>query len=155
MRWWGCRWLRSPGSVVRMRSTALGLSMTLGLGLAGSGCRGISTPPEVQARAELQRVRVQWERDPANGPASALSPSATLPDLVLFAVRNHPSVRAAYSEWVAAVERITLARSLPDPRLSFESDIADVVMTVMPGVMQEFPGPGKLRAAAAREQGFL
>lgn len=59
-----------------------------------------------------------------------------------------PSVEAAYFDWAASVERITVERSLPDPRLSFESDIADIVMTVMPGLMQEFPGPGKLKAAA-------
>lgn len=63
-------------------------------------------------------------------------------------MRNQPAVRAAYSDWSASVERITIARSLPDPRLSFESDIADMVMTVMPGLMQEFPGPGKLKTAA-------
>lgn len=132
-----------------LRVPAVGLAMIVGVALAGSGCRGVPTPPEVRARAELQRVRAEWEGDRIHGQAAALSASATLPDLVLFAVRNHPSVRAAYSEWAAAVERITIARSLPDPRLSFESDIADVVMTVMPGLMQEFPGPGRLRAAAA------
>ena len=40
-----------------------------------------------------------------------------------------------------------MARSLPDPRLTFESDIADVVISVMPGLMLDLPGPGKLRAA--------
>jgi outer membrane protein TolC len=33
--------------------------------------------------------------------------------------------------------------------LSFESDILDAVMTLMPGVMQELPGPGKLEARGA------
>ena len=42
-----------------------------------------------------------------------------------------------------------MERSLPDPQITFQSDIADIVMTVMPGFMQEFPGPGKLRARAA------
>ena len=61
---------------------------------------------------------------------------------------NQPQIEAAYHDWAAAVERITVERSLPDPQLTFQSDIADIVMTVMPGFMQEFPGPGKLKARA-------
>jgi len=60
---------------------------------------------------------------------------------------NSPRVEAAYFDWAAAVERITPARSLPDPRLTFESDITDTVMTLMPGLMVDLPGPGKLKAA--------
>jgi hypothetical protein len=37
---------------------------------------------------------------------------------------------------------------LPDPRLTFQSDIANVVISLMPGLMMDFPGPGKLKAAA-------
>jgi outer membrane protein TolC len=66
-----------------------------------------------------------------------------------FALLSSPRVAAAYYRWVASVESITVERSLPDPVLSFEADITDVVMTLMPGVMQEFPGPGKLRARGA------
>jgi cobalt-zinc-cadmium efflux system outer membrane protein len=39
------------------------------------------------------------------------------------------------------------ARSLPDPRITFEADITNVLETVMPGLMIDLPGPGKLRAA--------
>ena len=41
-----------------------------------------------------------------------------------------------------------MTRSLPDPQITFQSDIADIVKTVMPGFLQEFPGPGKLKARA-------
>ena len=61
---------------------------------------------------------------------------------------NQPTVEAAYYDWSASIERITVARSLPDPKLTFQSDIVDVVKNLMPGLMQQFPGPGKLRAAA-------
>jgi hypothetical protein len=44
---------------------------------------------------------------------------------------NQPRVEAAYYEYAAAVERITMARSLPDPRLTLELDIQDVVTTVI------------------------
>ena len=80
-----------------------------------------------------------------------LSTNSPLNDFLRFAMLNHPQVESAYYDWVASVARITVERSLPDPQLTFQSDISDVVMTVMPGLMQEFPGPGKLglRAQAA------
>ncbi len=119
------------------------------IGLLGGGCRGVPDPSEQKVRAELQRVQALWQGQPTGAaPAFPESP-ATLEELLKFALRNHPAVRAAYHDWVASVERITIERSLPDPWLSFEADIADVLMTVMPGLMQEFPGPGKRRAAAA------
>ena len=62
---------------------------------------------------------------------------------------KHPQVEAAYYEWLASVENITRERSLPDPQLTFEADISKMIMGVMPGLMMDFPGPGKLRAAAA------
>ena len=34
-----------------------------------------------------------------------------------------------------------------DPQLTFEADIMDTVETLMPGLMVDLPGPGKLRAA--------
>lgn len=61
---------------------------------------------------------------------------------------NQPQIEAAYFEWDASVRRITVERSLPDPRLAFQSDIADAVMSAVPGLMMEFPGPGKLKWAA-------
>ena len=38
---------------------------------------------------------------------------------------------------------------LPDPQLTFQMDIQDVVTSLMPGLMMNFPGAGKLRAAGA------
>jgi len=60
---------------------------------------------------------------------------------------NSPKIESAYYSWAASVERITQARSLPDPRLTFEADISGMVETVMPGLMVDLPGPGKLQAA--------
>jgi outer membrane protein, heavy metal efflux system len=61
---------------------------------------------------------------------------------------NQPRVAAAYYDFAAAVERITVERSLPDPRLSFEMDIQDVVMTLMPGIMADLPWLRRLRIQA-------
>jgi outer membrane protein TolC len=56
-------------------------------------------------------------------------------------------VEASYFDWLASVERITVQRSLPDPQVTFQMDIQDVVSSIMPGLMMSFPGLGKLRAA--------
>ncbi|HEX7859363.1 MAG TPA: TolC family protein [Verrucomicrobiae bacterium] len=82
-------------------------------------------------------------------PASSfLHANASLSNYLQFAVLNQPQVEQVYYDWFASVQRITVERSLPDPRLNFETDIADMVMSLMPGVMMDFPGPGKLTAAA-------
>ena len=129
-----------------MRKAAVTLAITCAAGLTLTGCRGVATAPELQARGESERVGEILESH-RHYPESLTSDSG-LEQLLRFAMLNQPRVEAAYYDWAASVERITLARSLPDPRLTFESDIADIVMTVMPGLMQEFPGPGKLKAAA-------
>ena len=113
-----------------------------------TGCKGIPTQGESAARANLQTVSESFRAQSAARNLPALTSDSTLHDHLRFAMLNQPSVEAAYFDWAASVERITVERSLPDPRLTFESDIAEIVMTVMPGLMQEFPGPGKLRAAA-------
>ena len=62
---------------------------------------------------------------------------------------NQPAVEAAYYDWTVSVERITTERSLPDPKLTFQAYIQDSLTSLMPGLAQDFPGPGKLKAAAA------
>jgi outer membrane protein, heavy metal efflux system len=113
-----------------------------------AGCRGIQRPGEQQARQQASTV-AQTYRPHARKPAlPELSTQAGLSNYLAFALLNSPRVEAAYYDWAASVERITIERSLPDPQITFESDIADIVMTVMPGFMQVFPGPGKLKARA-------
>jgi len=51
-----------------------------------------------------------------------LTTNAALDDFLRSAMLNQPQVEAAYYEWAAAVQRITRERSLPDPRLVFETD---------------------------------
>ena len=46
------------------------------------------------------------------------------------------------------MERITLARSLPDPQFTFQMDIQSVVTSVMPGLMGVVPWPGRPRLGA-------
>ncbi len=111
------------------------------------GCAGSHTPLERAAHADVDEVAQRYRPGDAKPALPALTPASPLPDYLRFALLNSPRVEAAYFAWVAAVEAITPARSLPDPRLTFESDITDTVMSLMPGLMVELPGPGKLRAA--------
>lgn len=79
-----------------------------------------------------------------------LSAEATAEDYLRFALLKHPRVRGAFYRWWAQVEAITPARSLPDPVLTFEADIANTLLMLMPGLMLEFPGWGK-RTAMGQE----
>lgn len=114
-----------------------------------AGCTGIPTSGEKDARREFSVVTAQYRDSRTKPDISLIQTNSSLSNLLYFAMINQPNVEAAYFDWAASIERITRERSLPDPRLSFETDITDMVMTVMPGIMMDFPGPGKLKAAAA------
>jgi outer membrane protein TolC len=61
---------------------------------------------------------------------------------------NQPQIEAAYFDWAGSVEKITVERSLPDPKLTFQAYIQNTLTSLMPGLMQDIPGRGKLKAAA-------
>ena len=126
-----------------------------------AGCKGISTPDERQARRDLDAVTDTYRPGQHRPELPVLTPDAGLSNYLAYALLNSPAVEAAYGDWAASVENITVSRSLPDPEITFQSDIADVVQTVMPGFLQQFPGPGKLRtranvaSAASQAQYFI
>lgn len=131
-----------------MKAKVILLALVLAAGgLMLSGCRGIPAPGEKQARRDFNAVKKEFIS--TNSAAlPELSADSSLSNFVAFALLNSPSVKPAFYDWSASVESITVARSLPDPQITFQSDIMDIVKTVMPGFMQEFPGPGKLKARA-------
>ena len=126
-------------------------------GLVLAGCRGIQTPGEMQARHDLGAVAGQYR--PTNDiPAlPELTADSTLSNFLAFALLNSPTVEAAFYDWSASVENITVSRSLPDPQLTLQAYITDTLTSLMPGLAWNFPGPGKLKAragvAAAESQG--
>lgn len=79
-----------------------------------------------------------------------LKPGASLADYLDFAVLNHPDVSAAYADWNASVAAIAPARALPDPKLTFQADVARTLTSFMPGLMFDLMAPGK-REALARD----
>jgi outer membrane protein, heavy metal efflux system len=126
-------------------------------GLVLAGCRGVPTPGEKQARHDLGAVAGQYPPGNSRPALPELTPDSSLSNFLAFALLNSPSVKAAFYDWSASVENITVTRSLPDPQLTFQAYIQDTITSLMPGLFQGIPGPGKLkaraRAAAAESQG--
>ena len=124
--------------------------------LALSGCRGVPTKGEELARQEKQEIAGRFRPGDQLPTLPALTATSSLDDFLRYAALRHPKVEASYYEWAASIERITVARSLPDPvftvgidvQKGLEDDVASMVMALMGGLMTELPGPGKLRARA-------
>ena len=125
------------------------LAAALALCVAGLGCVGTRTPDEQTARRDVQHVAAAYRPGDQRPTLPTLTTNSPLADFLAFAILNDPKVEAAYYDWVAAVERITPARSLPNPRVTFQMDIMSIVTSLMPGLMLDLPGPGKLGARAA------
>lgn len=113
-----------------------------------AACVGLKTPGERDSREQARKVLGKYRPADAAPSLPVLLSGGSPETFVRYAIYNHPQVEAAYHEWLASVEKITRERSPPDPRLTFETDITRMIMAVMPGLMMDFPGPGKLRAAA-------
>lgn len=129
---------------MRMNRFSISLLGGLLLALLVEGCRGVPTRAEQGARHDLAAVASQWQ---AHLPP--LATNAALGEAVYFAIQNHPQVLAAYADWAGSVENLTLARSFPDPKLTFQAYVADSLTSLMPGLAQDFPGWGKRGARAA------
>jgi len=137
----------NPFQSSRHRRLAAGVvGVILPLAVLGA-CAGTPITSERQARSDVAAVRSIYRPGDAKPALPVLAPESPLADYLRYAMLNNPRVEAAYYAWAASVERITGARSLPDPRLTFEADITSVVETLMPGLMIDLPGPGRLRAA--------
>jgi outer membrane protein TolC len=121
-----------------------------------AGCKGVPAKSERQSRADLKALTQVYRPGERKATLPTLDTNATLGAFLTYAMLNQPRVEAAYYDYAAAVERITVERSLPDPRLTLELDIQDVVTTVMPGLMTDLPWVKKLRiradAASAESQ---
>lgn len=127
------------------------LAGSAGIALAAlllAGCRGIPTRSERLARQNLQSLTDRYRPGEGQATLPVLDTNATLGAFLTYAMLNQPRVEAAYYDYAAAVERITTERSLPDPRLTLELDIQEVVTTVMPGLMTDLPWVKKLRIRA-------
>lgn len=121
-----------------------------------AGCKGLTQPEERAARTQLATESRSYLPG-RNAPAlPLLTTNSPLSDFVTYAILNHPELAANYYDWAASVERITVERSRPDPKLTFEAYIAGTITSIMPGLITDIPGPGKLaargRVAAAESE---
>ncbi len=123
-------------------------ALLLTLGPALTGCKGFSTHGEREARQQMSAVTGTYRPHGQKPPLPVLTADSSLSNYLAFAMLNEPKVEAAYYDWAASVERITQARSLPDPQLTFQMDIQNIVTSIMPGFMAFIPWPDKLRVGA-------
>jgi cobalt-zinc-cadmium efflux system outer membrane protein len=118
------------------------------LGLLFGGCKGVEQPGERRARGDLASVTGLYRPEGQRAALPSLATNAALGEFLTYAMLNQPQIEAAYFDWAGSVERITVERSLPDPKLTFQAYIQNTLTSLMPGLMQDIPGRGKLKAAA-------
>lgn len=115
-----------------------------------TGCTGMPRAEEKDARRHLAGISDALRPAGARPVLPDLTAGSSADEYLRYAVFNHPGVAAAYYDWKAGVADITPAGALPDPQFTFQADITDTLMSLMPGLMFDLMGPGK-RAAMARE----
>lgn len=120
------------------------------LSLVQAGCANVRTTEEKTARRSLADVESNYRPEGKKPVLPALSANSPATDYLRFALLNHPRVEATYYDWRSAVAAIAPARALPDPQLTFQADITDTVMSLMPGLMFDVMASAK-RAAMGRE----
>jgi len=131
-----------------VRLKRFGVIGALAMVLLLAGCNGVATKGELDARSQAQSVAAHYRPNGRKPALPRLTASSSLRNFLTFALLNQPKVEAAYYDWRASIERITQARSLPDPQLTFQMDIQNIVTSVMPGLMGAVPWPDKLRIGA-------
>ena len=137
----------APGQT-KERGHNFAVAAILSLALLLAGCKGISTRGEKEARSQAQSVAASYRPQGQKPTLPLLTASSSLSNYLTYALLNQPKVEAAYYEWSASIERITQARSFPDPQFTFQMDIQNVVTSIMPGLMGAIPWPDKLRVGA-------
>jgi outer membrane protein TolC len=141
-----------------MRREFITLFATMAMGIwVLAGCRGVQTSGEKQARNDSKTIAGEYRPDHQRPALPELTPDSGLSNFLAYALFNSPAVEASFYDWSASVETITVTRSLPDPQLTFQAYIQNVITSLMPGFAWSIPGPGKLKAragvAAAQSEG--
>lgn len=128
------------GLIVRLAAPAAALAL--------AGCVSASQQ-ELAGRQRVQNTgALLASATPRRAQPVPPTPGAPLADYLNFAVVNHPAVLAAYEDWNASVAAVVPARALPDPKLTFQADVARTLTSFMPGLMLDLMTPGKREAVA-------
>lgn len=131
------------GPVPQLRQSSVGLGLMLAAGCAAS--QEAATVRALQATASRYAPATRASEPPElNGDLGAY---------VAYAMHQSPELRAAFNRWRAAVQRIAVARKLPEPVLTYQAFIQQVETRVGPqrhrlSIRQMFPWPTELMAAA-------
>lgn len=139
--------MNSPDKIPRRRWLFPAVAISAAV-LLLAGCKGIPTKGEKAARSQAKAVANEYRPHGQKPALPVLTAESSLSNYLAFALLNQPRVEAAYYDWLASVEQITRARSLPDPQFTFQMDIQNIVTSIMPGLMGSIPWPDKLRVAA-------
>ena len=148
--WWPCgdaSFSQKPMKLFGSNFKFALVSAGLGTVVLLAGCKGVQTPAEIRARDDVASVATMYRPQGAHPVLPVLATNSSLADYLTYAMLNQPQVESAYYEWLSSVENITVARSMPDPKLTFQAYIQNTLTSLMPGLAQDFPAPGKLKAA--------
>ena len=155
------------------RSTAAVCLVGLLVGLL-TGCAPAARPARVVTLDRIERSAPDYlsrglQPARSSGPPEAydslqgdelsdLNEDSGLSDYLAYAALKNPGLKAAFSRWQAALERVVQVSAMPDPRLTYRFFIQEVETRVGPqeqaaGLAQTFPWFGKLsvRGDIARE----
>lgn len=136
-----------------MKSPTLAIA-TLAVSLSVAGCVATYQESTVADLALAGRgLDPLPDEEEQRGGQVELGVDGTLESYVMTALRQNPSLRAAFERWRAAIHRIPQARRLPEPTLTYGYFIQSVESRVGPqrhrlGLSMGFPWPTKLTAGA-------
>ena len=132
-----------------------------GFALALAGCASTSERSAVQTFKSEETARTREQIAGTNYTRARLpdlNEDAQLNNYLAYAALNNPQLEASFNRWKAALEMVSQARTLPDPRFNYGYFIQEVETRVGPqeqrvGLSQMFPwfGKLKLRGEAALE----
>ncbi len=103
---WGRR-LWDEGSRMQVQTIVWCMAMVV----LCTGCVGVRTEGEKPARQNLQAIEKLYRPGGQRPVLSVLTADSPLSDFLLFSTLNQPQIEAAYYDWAAAVQRITVERS--------------------------------------------
>jgi hypothetical protein len=112
-----------PGTMVNRRSFVVVALASLAL----TGCKGFTTHGEREARHQIGTVKSAYRPNDQRPALPDLTTNSSLGDFLTYAMLNQPQIEAAYYDWAASVENITVARSLPDLQFTFQMYIQNVI----------------------------
>ncbi|MBN2525133.1 MAG: TolC family protein [Deltaproteobacteria bacterium] len=119
------------------------------------GISACATTVENAARRDLNRHAEETSSAAMHHsrPVESVTPDGTLAFYIAYAMKNSPELAAQFERWRASVYRISGARRLPDPVVSYGYYISRVETRVGPqrhrvSLKQTFPWPTRLSAGA-------